>query len=255
MRFGRLPHDPAEVARVPSLASHAFAASIPPLTLDRSAIGFHPGLYHNDVFPVCTAAGIANSAGLVAAIAGYGLIIDVHRVIDFYARIAGIDASDAALTASDGVLMTSVIRQQTLTGFDVGTQTALVGLAGTLPVGNRSLLALAMARLGHAYVGVTIRERDMDVRPAVWDVVTGRDDGDVIARHAMVLCDYTGLGDADTVRAATWGDWQPVTWAWLKERLDEAYGFVWRQLTSAGRHDPAVDPDVLAAQLKAWSIG
>jgi hypothetical protein len=255
MRFGRLAHDPAEVARVPSLAGHAFAASIPPLKLDRSAISFHPGLYHNDVFPVCTAAGLANSAALVAAIAGFGLIIDVGKVIEFFATIAGIDPTDEALTASDGALMTSIIRQQTLAGFDVGTQTPLVGLAGTLPIGNRSLLALAMARLGHAYIGVTIRERDMDARPALWDVVDGRDDGAIIARHAMVLCDYTGLGDADTVRAATWGDWQPVTWGWLAARLDEAYAFVWRQLASAGRHDPAVDPDVLAAQLRAWSLG
>jgi len=254
MRFGRLAHDPAEVARVPSLAMHGFAASPPPPSLDRSDVGFHPGLYHNDVFPVCTAAGLANAAGLVAAINGFALITDVNRVLDFYSEIAGIDPTDEALAASDGVLMTDVIRRQTLAGFDVGTQTPLVGLAGTLPVINRSTLASAMARLGHAYVGVTIRERDMDVRPGVWDAEAGRDDGEVVGRHAMVLGDYAGLGDARTVRAATWGDWQSVTWAWLRDRLDEAYGFVWRQLATPEGADIDVDPDVLAAQLRSWSI-
>lgn len=254
MRFGRLAHDPAEVARVPSLAMHGFAASPPPISLDRSGVGFHPGLYHNDVFPVCTAAGLANAAGLVAAIDGFGLIIDVNRVLDFYAGLAGIDPTDAALAASDGVLMTDVIRRQTLDGFDVGTQTPLVGLAGTLPLINRSTLASAMARLGQAYVGVTIRERDMDVRPGLWDVEAGRDDGAIVGRHAMVLGDYTGLDDVATVRAATWGDWQTVTWAWLRDRLDEAYAFVWRQLATTTGADIDVDPDVLAAQLRSWSI-
>ena len=247
MRLGRLPADPARLARTPSLASHRFAAVPPPVRLDRSAIEFQPGLYGNDYLPDCSAAGLTNAAGMVAAINGYTLAIDADKVPPFYAACVGCDPTDAAMEATDGAMLLDVLQRQLQSGFDVGEQVPLIGLHGTLPL-QRSVIANAMCRLGHAYLGVTLLERDME--PAVvWDVQPGRDDGAVVGGHCVVGWDYGGLGDGDTLRLATWGGWQRATWQWLAARLDEAHALVWRQLAAASGADIGVDADALAADL------
>ena len=102
MRLGRLPHDPAALASAPSFAAHHFAAVKPPALLDRSHIEFAPGLYRNDDLPDCSAAGLANAAGMVAALNGYGLAVNPDKVPLFYASASLTDAQAllATLTAS-----------------------------------------------------------------------------------------------------------------------------------------------------------
>ena len=51
--------------------------------------------------------------------------------------------------------------------------------------------------------------------------------GAVAGGHCIVAWDYGGLRDTDTVRVATWGQWQRVTWRWLLAALDEAWGLAW----------------------------
>ena len=251
MRLGRLPHDPAALARAPSFAAHHFAAVKPPALLDRSHIEFAPGLYRNDDLPDCSAAGLANAAGMVAALNGYGLAVNPDKVPLFYAACAGCDATDAAMQATDGAVLLTVLARQVRSGFDVGPQT-LVGLHGTVPL-DRSVLASAMTRLGHVYLGVTLRERDMEL-PAVWDVLDGRDDGAVVGGHCVVAFDYAGLQDSAVVRLATWGAWMPATWAWIAARTGsgqgEAHALVWRQLGNAVGSDLDVNADLLEAELK-----
>jgi hypothetical protein len=227
------------------LASHRFAAVQPPVRLDRSAIEFHPGLFGNDYLPDCSAAGLANAAGMVAAINGYTLAIDADKVPPFYAACVGCDPTDAAMMATDGAMLLDVLQRQMQTGFDVGEQAPLIGLHGTLPL-DRSVLASAMAHLGHVYAGVTLHEQDMDSAD-VWDLSDGA--GDVVGGHCIVLTDYTGLTDTDAVCFATWGRWQSCTWRWLAARLDEAHACVWRQLAAASGADIGVDADALAADL------
>lgn len=248
MRLGRLPADPAALARAPSLAAHRFAALAPPAAIDRGAVPFAPGLYENDTLPDCTAAGLANAAGMVAALNGFSLAIDPARVPAFYAGCVGCAPTDAAMAATDGAVMLDVLTRQAVEGFDVGPQ-LLAGLFGTLPL-RRTAMANAIATLGHLYLGLTLRERDMEL-PAVWEVVAGVDDGAIVGGHCVVLWDYAGLADADTVRVATWGGWQPATWAWLAARTDEAHALFWRQLGAAAGQDIGVDAGMLAADLAA----
>ena len=245
MRLGRLPADQARLARAPSLASHRFAAVPPPVRLDRSAIEFQPGLFGNDYLPDCSAAGLANAAGMVAAINGYTLAIDAAKVPPFYAACVGCDPTDAAMAATDGAMLLDVLQRQMQSGFDVGEQVPLIGLYGTLPL-DRSALASAMAHLGHVYAGVTLHEQDVD-SAAAWDLLDSA--GDVVGGHCVVLVDYAGLGDDDAVRLATWGRWQYATWRGLAARLDEAHALVWRELAAASGADVGVDADALAADL------
>ena len=249
MRLGRLPHSPAAVSAAPSLAGHRFAATLPPAKVDRRAIPFAPGMYQNDSLPDCTAAGLANAAGMVAALNGYQLTVDPTLVPPFYAACVGCAPTEAAMAATDGAVVLDVLRRQATQGFGVGPQ-ELVGLFGTLP--SREAIASAVASLGHAYLGVTLHQADMDAFEAqgTWD--TGND-GPVVGGHCVVIWDYEGLGDGDTVRVATWGALQSATWRWVQTRLDEAYALVWRQLAGADGSDIGVGVDALEAELTRWA--
>jgi hypothetical protein len=250
--LGRLPHDPAAVARAPSLARHRLAAMSFPVTLNRSAIDVQLVLAGNADLPTCTAAGLANAARMVAAINGYELEIDDSRVEAFYASCAGVDPTQAAMSATGGVVALDVLVRQATDGADLGGQTPLVGNFGTLPLGKLSI-ASAMSKMGHAYVGVTLLERDMETASpsSVLDVVDGRDDGAVVGGHLLCPFDYVALADTSQLRSATWAYWQSMTWRWLMARLDEAYALYFRQLVGASGADLGVDPDVLAADLAA----
>ena len=251
-RLGRLPHDQAAVDHAPSLGAHRFAAALPPAKMDRSAIPYAPGLYQNDILPDCTAAGIANAAGMVAALNGYAMAIDPAKVPPFYASCVGCEPTGAAMAATDGAVLLDVLARQARSGFDTGPQ-SLVGLFGTLPP-MRSVLASAVATLGHAYIGVGLRERDEESfsQQEPWFITP--DDGAAIGGHCVVIWDYAGLGDGDLVRIATWGALQPATWAWVEARTEEAYALLWRQLAAADGPDIGVDVDVLEADLARWAM-
>lgn len=245
MRLGRLPHDPAAIAAAPA---HRFGVSIPPAVLDRSAVPFTSELYDNDTLPDCTAVGLANAARAVAALNGFGLVVESDLVPPFYAGCVGCAATHPAMAATDGAVILDVLTRQAALGFDVGPQ-SLVGLHGTVAL-NRPALALSIAQLGVGYWGVTLHERDMEVYgQAPWDVQPGRDDGAAVGGHCVIVFDYTGLGDQDTVRLGTWGMWQPATWAWVAARLDEAHGLVWRQLARADGFYNGVTADGLVVEL------
>jgi hypothetical protein len=224
MRLGRLAHDPIELAAAPA---HRFGAVPPPAKLDRSLADFGPEMYDNDHYSDCTAAALANCARGVAYLNGYDLIVDPGKPLAFYGSCVG---NPPDLAATEGAIMRDVLNRQAH-GFDIGPQT-LYGQWGTIDPKARSALAIAMERLGPLYLGVTLREREMETM-GLWDVQAGRDDGVVIGGHGIPAWCYGGLADSDIVQIGTWGRWQSVTWEWLMTRLDEAHGVVWRQLGNA----------------------
>jgi len=246
-KLGRLPHDPVALASAPQLAGHPFAAAAPRAVVDRREVPFQPGLYHNDTLPDCTAVGLANAASAVAALNGFALAIVPDKVTAFYAGCVGCAPTFEAMEATPGAVALDVLNCQVTQGFDVGSQVPLVGLHGVLPH-DRTTLACAIDRLGHAYLGVTLHERDMEQSP-MWDVVDGRDDGKVVGGHLIVGWDYTGLTDDATLRLATWGKFQPATWRWLEARLNEAHALIWRQLGATSGEDLGVSVEALEAEL------
>lgn len=244
MMLGRKHHDPVQVARAPR---HTFGATLPPAVLDRSHLSLMPGLYGNDIYPDCTAVALVNAARGVAVLNGFGLVVEPDKPLEFYAGCVG---NPPSLAASDGAVMLDVLRHQGATAYDVGPQ-RLVGNFGTVRA-NRTSMALAMARLGFVYFGVTLLDRDMEAvnSGTPWDTVDGRDDGGIVGGHAVFAWDYAGMGDNDHVRVGTWGQWQPASWKWIEARTDEAYALVWRQLARAdGTFYDGVTADGLVAEL------
>jgi len=261
MRLGRLPHSPAALASAPALMSARLSVAIPPPRLDRSAVPFQPRMFKNDILPTCTAAGLANAALAVSALANYRVAIEDAKVPAFFAACVGCAPTDAAMAATDGAVLLDVLARQAATGFDVGDQVPLVALSGTLPL-TRDALAVCMNDLGVAYLGIDLYERDMDgvQAGAVWDGLDavqaglrldddGSDPGALVGGHCCCAWDFTGLGDTDTVRIATWGMLVPVTHRWLRSRLREAHGLYFRQLAPA--FASAVNKDRLAEEAQA----
>lgn len=226
MRFGRLPHNPAAVS---STRQHVYGAVQPLPVLDREAIPFTPGLYDNDTLGDCVPVSIINAARAQSYLnTDCDIIVNPGTVPAFYGAVLG---NPPNLVAADGCNMLDVMTYQAAHGFPIGPQ-MLVGLHSALDPVPRPNLALTMQHFGAVVLGVTLYERDMEMLP-VWDVQEGRDDGAVVGLHAIIGWDYRGLGDTDTVRAGTWGQWQPFTWSWAAARVDEAYALYWLQLEKA----------------------
>ena len=241
MKLGRLPHDPLLVAAVPP---HRFGSVPPPPVLDRSHVDYAPKLYGNDKYPDCTAVGYVNAARAVAALNGYELGVEDNAALEFYAACIG---NPPDLAATDGAVVVDVLGHQLTHGVDIGPQ-MLVGRYGRVNTESVSALASGVNRLGAGYWGVTLHDRDMQTIGQRWDVTAN--DGPVVGGHLLLGWDYTGLGDDDTVRLATWGGWQHATWRWVLSRMNEAYGIAWRQLARTdGLFYNGIGYDGLVAEL------
>lgn len=241
MRLGALPtpfNRLQEATSFPTKASSPF----PPTVLDRSSLPFFPGLFENDIFPDCTAAALANSALAVSALQNIILPIEPASIPTFYASCVNCAPVPSAIAATEGAVILDVLEKQLISGFDVGEQVRLAALHGTIQQ-SKTAFALHLAKFGCLYIGVNLYDSDMDGGP--WDL--SRPSGSFIGGHALVLWDYLGLGDQETVRLATWGKLQTATWAWLFSRLTEAHGLFWRQLTPAMMKPE--DADALARSL------
>ena len=249
MRYclGRLPHSPEQLEATPK---HLFGDILPPSILDRRNINFIPGLYKNDICPDCSAVGIVNAARAVAELNGYDLVVVEQNVLNFYASVVGCAPTLAAIEATRGAVLINVLNKQSISGFDIGSQSLV---AGWKAINHTSRIALAngMNQFGSDYIGVTLYERDMETIGKTWDVVPGRDDGNVVGGHCVICFDFLGLSDSDIVRIGTWGSWQNVTWSWLYNRIDEAYVMAWRQLVRAsGTYWNGMTPDILLSLTK-----
>ncbi len=251
MKLGRLPHNPARYAALPSFLRARFAYRQPPPVLDRRGVPFAPRMFDNDTLPDCTAAALANAALAVSALNGFETSILDALVPAFYADCIGQPLANLAeLATTDGAVASEVLAWQYANGFTAGQQAPLGALFGTVPL-TRDVLARGMADLGHGYWGVTLTERDMETAgtSAAWDDNGTTPQGNVVGGHMICAWDYLGLRDEDTVRVATWGALKPATWRWVARRLQEAYCLVWRQLATTGGLDMHVDVDALDAEL------
>ncbi len=251
MRLGRLGHSEAALAKAPQLATHRFAAMPPPPAVDRGAVPFQPRLFDNDTLPDCTAAALANAALAVSALNGFEAAIADTAIPAFYAACIGMQGATAAqLAVTEGAIAIEVLERQLTRGFDVGQDAPLTGLYGVLPLAPSSL-ATAIAHVGPGYWGVTLTARDMDNAASAepWDDDGSLDPGPIAGGHMLMAWDYAGLAETDTLRLATWGRFKLATWRWVRRRLDEAYGLVWRQLSTVSGTDLGVDVARLEAEL------
>jgi hypothetical protein len=229
MRLGRLPHDPVAVAAMPK---HMAAAR--PLTFPK----FDPAsikllLGQNDILPTCTATALANSA-LVYAIdhQGTNTALLESKIPAFYADTIGQPGANLeTLASTDGAVMLNVLNYQTANGFDIRPYPEkafrLYALPTTIAPRDRATMAAAMETHTSLWCGFNLLLGDQAPGPKL-DPRAGSQDP--WGAHCAILMRPTGLADTDTLWWGTWAEYIEVSWAWVDDRLEEAYVLGWPQL-------------------------
>lgn len=244
-RLGRQPHDPAVIARMPTLAGHPLASMPVEPTLNRDNVNFWPGLYGNDTIGDCSAVGLANAARAQAALSGFDIPMPQPKVIGFYSASTGYNPADPS--TDQGGRLADVLAFQLRNGFDHGGQDLLAGDFATFNPTDLDTHRRVMAQCGTGYLGVRLLEADKSAD--VWDAERPPQPSDPVwGDHCMLSFAYTATGETDLVTGITWGMRQPFTWRWLRFRCEEAHVVYWRQLLSPdGVNFAGLDLDKLRA--------
>lgn len=226
MKLGCLPAK--TLTRQPVLTNTRMMARLPPARLDRSHINPAPLMLGNDITSDCTSAGIGNALRATSALGGYQTDVTDDNALMFYEESAGYRGTPET---DRGAVETEVLSYALRHGYptESGTYYPLWGSTDT----GRNSIALLMASLGVAYLGVRLSTTDMDnVARYGSETVLGLDNGvpGSAGGHCLLAWDYTGMRDTDTVTLLTWGMRIKSTWAWLDSRIMESHGMVWPQL-------------------------
>jgi hypothetical protein len=229
VRLGRSAHDPARVAKVQPHVMGA-AAKVPD-KLDRSSIPFIPHDCGNRALPICTAEATLNSAAAWSWVhAGSDIVFSVPKVQAFYAECAGVPDTQAAIAATDGLVILNVLEQAERSGFDIGQQVPLVPIYESIDVENQQAIAHAVLMCGAADIGVQLSISDQNMQ--VWDTAAPADAGDPTpgswGGHDTFVFDWDGMEPTSLVRLGTWGYWQQATWRWVLQRLQAQEAFALR---------------------------
>ena len=217
MRLGRKPHDAARVAAV---APHVMGFAPVPATCPRTDIVWKPSLVRNDVLPTCSIAGLMNAARMTALLHGYDLVDDEAALLAFYAALACCADTEAAMEATDGLVLLDVLERARDAGFTCGEQTPIVPLFSSIPLSGQALKAAIYGR-GAAYVGVMLYEADVEPG-AKWTGGIARA-GAKVGGHCVAPWRYT----PDNYGIATWGGTTEADPEWLMSRIEEAYSLRW----------------------------
>ena len=226
MKLGCLP--PKTLPNQPVLTNSRMMARLPPARLIRDHIDPSPRILGNNVVGDCTSAGLGNALRAISALGGYQTDVTDDNALMFYEESAGYRGTPET---DNGAVETEVLSYALRLGYptESGTYYPLWGSTDT----GRSSVALLMASLGVAYLGVRLSTTDMDsVARYGADTILKLDNGipGSAGGHCLLAWDYTGLGDNDTVTLLTWGMRIKATWSWLDSRIMEAHGMVWPQL-------------------------
>lgn len=176
MQLGRLPHDPAVIARMPSLDGHELLAVAGDIDkLERQHFHFRPAMDDNNIIGDCTCVGYANGARAAAALHGYEIDITTQQVLALYSRSCGYVPGNEA-TDRGGVLA-DVLAWQARHGFDATNQ-MLVGDFATVDPANLRAVRKVTNATGLLYCGVELAVADQNPIGGVWDTDTPASAGD-----------------------------------------------------------------------------
>ena len=215
--FGRLPAQPSRLAAV---APHTLSEPPPPAECPRTEWQWTPTLADNIQLPTCTIAALANSLRSYALLHGFDIaeIVD-QRLLDLYATLAGCAPTEAAIGATDGLVMLDVLEYVQVNGFNYGGQTGIPCQFRSLDPTDTDAVDDAIFRLGSVYAGVTLYAGDV-VPGAAWQ---GKPVGAAVGGHCIAPFGWT-LGG---MRDATWGETLESDMPWWRSRADECYALTW----------------------------
>jgi hypothetical protein len=203
----------------------------PPLNLNLSHyLGATPwGMYDNDKWGNCTAAGVAHEVMLDAAMLGQSNVPKLAEVMNLYAGVTGAEGAEFDLATGkndNGAIELDVLnywRRNAMSG---------VQLEAFVSVQQSDLTQVrtAMMLLGGLYIGLNLPRSAQSQVGQVWDVVPGKDSSPGSwGGHCVTAVDFDWSASTHTISCVTWGGLQVMTEAFWAKYVDEAWG----TLTSA----------------------
>ncbi|WP_039904938.1 hypothetical protein [Acetobacter tropicalis] len=244
---------PAETRPLqPRLSGLRMMARKAPARLVRNHIDPAPLMLGNDQIGDCTSVGLANHLRATAALAGYQIDVATGDAVRFYSESTGYDPRDP--DTDQGGVEVDVLGIAGRDGYHLDSG-AFYPLWGSIDPQDRNALALIVAGMGAAYLGVQLAQADQ--APGVWDIDRAGDNTPGSwGGHCLLLWDYTGLADDDQVTLLTWGMRQKATWRWVRSRIMEAHGLIWPQMVlPSGLYPTGPDIDRLRADNAAYLAG
>lgn len=201
------------------------------------------GMLGNDQFGDCTCAGPAHELMNRTAHTGAIITPSLTAVLNMYQAICpgfdpatGANDNGAAITDALNYMQTTGLAGHKILGWAQVDQT------------NIDNTKAAIYIFGSVNIGVNLPNSAMDQTQAgkAWDVVSP--DGGIAGGHCVTLMGY----GAEGATCITWGQLQPLTWAWFRQYCDEAYAEIsldW--LASTGRAPNLLNLSQLNADLAA----
>lgn len=217
MKFGRkaIKTD----SRTLRLAKYFTAALLPP----PKAVGWGDGIRQygmlmNDSLGDCTIAAVGHAVQVLTANATTEASVTDAEALQYYEQWDGYDPSNPA--SDQGGICLDVLnswRQNTFAGHK------LLAFATALPA-NQIHIQQAIALFGGVYIGFNVPQYALPgdgTIPPVWDV-NPTADNTIIGGHCVFVCAYSPYA----LTCVTWGQLQPMTWAFWNKFVDEAYALV-----------------------------
>ncbi|GBR09555.1 hypothetical protein [Gluconobacter frateurii] len=214
--------------RMPLLSqtSKRVMAKRAPERLPRTGINPAPLLLGNDRLGNCSAVGVGNSIRATAALNGFQVSVREADAVAFYSASTGYVPGDEATDLGGDEL--SVLTHASRQGFSLASQT-LFPVFGTADFEDLNAVRNVIAGMDCSYAGFALAKADQAA--GVWDTQTAGDQTPASwGYHCGLIWSWDGTADDDLVTILTWGMEQKATWRWVRSRLTEAHGLLWRQL-------------------------
>lgn len=230
--LGRLPEDQSRPRL--RLTAHLRAGAAPPPAVDWYSHVPAWGMEGNDQWGCCVFAGNAHLVEQQTALGeDMEVAVTTAQTLAEYSRVTGFDPgagpsganpTDRGALVQDGL---ADLRRNGLAGQKIA---AFARCDHT----STAEIQTALAEFGCADFGVQLPRSAMDQFDAgePWDVVA--DDGGILGGHCILAVGY----DARYVYVVTWGRVVPVTYAWLRAYLEEAWAVISADWAGEGGKTP-----------------
>jgi hypothetical protein len=244
-KLGRLPHDRALFAQLPTVAGHLAALQDVPAVVDwsRDVAPGSWGMCGNDVLGDCTCAAVAHAIALWQSYCPPVTFLTDQEVVAFYSAVSGYNPGRPE--TDRGARCADVLQRWMRQGVACAGGVDLLAAFATIDPRNHAQVRAALWAMGAVYAGVLLHEAQES--EAVWSDLTGS----IVGGHCVLLvaADHNGL------TCVTWGELRRITWAWWDACAEEAYALLSPRWLAAGRAPQGFPVAALQAEMSVFAAG
>ena len=224
-KLGRLPHDRALLARLPTVAPQPAVLRDVPAVVDwsRDVALESWGMCGNDVLGDCTCASVAHAIALWQSYCPSITFMTDREVVTLYSAVSGYDPGRPE--TDQGARCADVLQRWMKQGVACAGSIDLLSAFATVDPRNHAHVRAALWAMGAVYAGVLVHEAQES--EAVWSDLTSS----IVGGHCVLLV----AADNDGLTCVTWGELRRMTWTWWDACAEEAYALLSPRWLAAGR--------------------